>query len=434
MKKAHRKHPPFLQKREILQEDVSCRGGSCTHPQQRAGTRPAPTSQQVTEEVSPSRPLYFDYMATTPIDERVAKKMWDYMTIEGEFGNPASRTHVYGQRAALAVEDAREAVADLIHAEPSEIIWTSGATEANNLAIKGACHFYQRKGKHIITLTTEHKAVLEPFEQLEREGFEVAYLSPCPNGLLALDTLEKAIRKDTIFVSIMQVNNEIGVIQDIAAIGQLLRNKGIIFHVDAAQSVGKVPINVHEMSISLMSLTAHKIYGPKGIGALYVSHQPRIRLEPLLHGGGQEKGLRAGTLPTHQIVGMGEAFRLANALLPTESVQILALRHQLWDGLKNIPGIHLNGDEIQRVPGNLNISIEGIDGNELTLALKELAISSTSACTSGSVEPSHVLKALNIPRDLAQGTLRLSIGRYTTESDIQVAIQAITEKIQNLRS
>jgi cysteine desulfurase len=384
--------------------------------------------------ISQKRPIYLDYMSTTPVDERVAKKMWEYMTIEGDFGNPSSKTHLYGQRAALAIEEAREAVANLIHADSSEIIWTSGATEANNLAIKGACRFYQRKGKHIITLTTEHKAVLDPFEQLEREGFEVTYLSPSPNGLLSLDVLERALRPDTIFVSIMQVNNEIGVIQDIASIGHLLKNKGIIFHVDAAQSAGKIPINVHEMSVSLMSLSAHKIYGPKGIGALYISHQPRIRLEPLLHGGGQEQGLRAGTLPTHQIVGMGEAFRLAKILLPTESKHILALRQTLWSGLKKIPGVYLNGDETQRVPGNLNISIEGLEGNELTLALIDLAISSTSACTSGSVEPSHVLKALNIPRDLAQGTFRLSIGRYTSESDIQTAIQAITETVKRFRS
>ena len=375
------------------------------------------------------RPIYLDYMATTPVDERVAKKMWAYMTIEGEFGNPSSKTHIYGQSAALAIEEARECVAELIHADPAEIIWTSGATEANNLAIKGACRFYQRKGKHIITSTTEHHAVLDPFKQLEREGFEVTYLSPLSNGLLSLETLEKAIRKETIFVSIMHVNNEIGVIQDIAAIGKLLQNKGIIFHVDAAQSAGKIPIDVQSMPINLMSLTAHKIYGPKGIGALYVSHQPRIRLEPLLHGGGQEQGLRPGTLPTHQIVGMGEAFRLAKILLPTESAHLLELRRMLWHGLKNIPGIHLNGDENQRVPGNLNVSIENIDAHELTLALNEIAFSSTSACSSASHEPSHVLTALNVPRDLAKNTLRLSIGRYPTESDIQIAIHAITEKL-----
>lgn len=380
------------------------------------------------------RPIYLDYMATTPIDDRVAEKMWHYMTYAGEFGNPASKTHLYGQKAALAVDEAREAVAALIHAESAEIIWTSGATEANNLAIKGACRFYQRKGRHIITLTTEHLAVLEPFEQLEREGFEVTRLSPLSNGLLLLDTLEKAIRHDTIFVSIMHVNNEIGVIQDIAAIGYLLQKKGIIFHVDAAQSAGKIPIDVHAMSVSLMSFSAHKIYGPKGMGALFVNHQPRVRLEPLLHGGRQEQGLRAGTLATHQIVGMGEAFRLAKILLPTESQQILALRQMLWNGLKNIPAIHLNGDEHQRVPGNLNVSFEDIDGHELTLALNNLALSSTSACTSGSVEPSHVLKALNVPRDLARNTLRLSIGRYTTESDIQVAIQSIKKFVVALRS
>ncbi len=372
-----------------------------------------------------NRPIYFDYMSTTPIDERVAEKMYQYMTYEGEFGNASSKMHTYGQNAALAVEEAREAVAALIQAESEEIIWTSGATEANNLAIKGACRFYQRKGKHIITLTTEHKAVLEPFEQLEREGFEVTYLSPLANGILPLETLEKHLRSDTIFVSIMHVNNEIGVIQDIASIGHLLRNKGVIFHVDAAQSAGKIPINVHKMQVSLMSLSAHKVYGPKGMGALFINHQPRIRLLPLFHGGGQEQGLRPGTLATHQIVGMGEAFRLANILLPAEGQHILALRQKLWTGIKDISGIHLNGDEHQRVPGNLNVSIEGIEGQDLLLALNNLALSSTSACTSASAEPSHVLKALNVPRDLAKNTLRLSIGRYTTESDIDSAIQSI---------
>lgn len=379
------------------------------------------------------RPLYLDYMATTPIDERVANKMLHYMTYDGEFGNPASRSHVYGEKAALAVEKAREEVAGLIHAEASEIIWTSGATEANNLAIKGACHFYQRKGQHIITMLTEHKAVLEPFEQLEREGFEVTYLSPLPNGLLALNVLEKAIRKDTIFVSIMHVNNEIGVIQDIEAIGRFLQNKGIIFHVDAAQSAGKMPIDVAKMHVNLMSLSAHKVYGPKGMGVLYVSHNPRIRLTPLIHGGGHEQGLRAGTLATHQIVGMGEAFRIAREVLSEENQRILKLREMLWNGLKKIPGIHLNGDEKQRVPGNLNVSFEGIEGQSLKLALKDLAISSTSACTSGSVEPSYVLKALNIPNDLAQSALRLSIGRYTTESDIHFVIEKITEQVKLLR-
>lgn len=379
------------------------------------------------------RPLYLDYMATTPVDERVAVKMLHFMTYDGEFGNPSSRTHIYGEKAAEAVAEAREEVARLIHAESSEIIWTSGATESNNLAIKGACHFYQRKGKHIITLSTEHKAVLEPFEQLEREGFEVTRLSPLSNGLLSLETLEKAIRKDTIFVSIMHVNNEIGVIQDIGSIGRFLQDKGIIFHVDAAQSAGKIPINVGEMGVNLMSFSAHKIYGPKGIGALYISSSPKIRLESLLHGGSQEQGVRPGTLATHQIVGMGEAFRIARDILPEENVRLLKYRDMLWSGLKKIPGIHLNGDERQRVPGNLNFSFEEIEGNSLTLALNDLAISSTSACTSGSMEASHVLKALNIPSFLAKNAIRLSIGRYTTESDIYFIIERITEAVRRFR-
>lgn len=379
------------------------------------------------------RPIYLDYMATTPIDERVAKKMLHYMTFDGEFGNASSKTHIYGQKAAEAVENARIQVAGLIHADSREIIWTSGATEANNLAIKGACRFYQRKGRHIITLQTEHTAVLEPFEQLAREGFEVTYLAPLSNGLLSLETLEKAIRPDTIFASFMHVNNEIGVIQDIAAIGTLLKNKGILFHVDAAQSVGKISIDLTQMPVNLMSFAAHKIYGPKGIGALYVRQTPRVRLEALVHGGGQEQGLRAGTLPVHQIVGMGEAFHIAKQALPAESKKLLQWRNQLWNGLKNIPGIHLNGDREQRVPGNLNISFEGLDGSDaLILALPDLALSSTSACSSGSVEPSHVLKALGVSRDLARNTLRLSIGRYTKESDIRIAIQRITDAIAGL--
>lgn len=379
------------------------------------------------------RPIYFDYMATTPIDERVAKKMLHYMTFDGEFGNASSKTHIYGQKAAEAVENARAQVAGLIHADPREIIWTSGATEANNLAIKGACRFYQRKGRHIITLQTEHTAVLEPFEQLAREGFEVTYLAPLSNGLVSLETLEQAIRPDTIFASIMHVNNEIGVIQDIAAIGTLLKNKGILFHVDAAQSAGKISIDLTQMPVNLMSFAAHKIYGPKGMGALYVRQSPRVRLEALVHGGGQEQGLRAGTLPVHQIVGMGEAFHIAEQELLAESKQLLQWRNQLWEGLKKIPGIHLNGDIEQRVPGNLNMSFEGLDGSDaLVLALPNLALSSTSACSSGREEPSHVLKALGVPRDLARNTLRLSIGRYTQELDILMAIQQITDAVAGL--
>lgn len=381
------------------------------------------------------RPIYLDYMATTPVDSRVAQKMLHYMTFDGEFGNASSKTHIYGQKAAEAVENARAQVSALIHAEPREIIWTSGATEANNLAIKGACRFYQRKGRHIITLQTEHTAVLEPFEQLAREGFEVTYLAPSSNGLLSLETLEQAIRPDTIFASIMHVNNEIGVIQDIAAIGTLLKNKGVLFHVDAAQSAGKIPIDLTQMPVNLMSFAAHKIYGPKGIGALYVRQSPRVRLEALVHGGGQEQGIRAGTLPVHQIVGMGEAFQIAEQALPVESKQLLQWRNQLWEGLRKIPSIHFNGDLKQRVPGNLNMSFEGLDGSDaLVLALPNLAFSSTSACSSGREEPSHVLKALGVSRDLARNTLRLSIGRYTKESDILIAIQQITDAVAALRA
>lgn len=365
------------------------------------------------------RPIYFDYMSTTPVDERVAQKMWDYMTYAGAFGNPASRTF-YGEQAAAAVDEAREQVAQLIHADPAEMIWTSGATEANNLAIKGACHFYQRKGKHIITVATEHTAVLEPFEQLAREGFDVTLLPVLSNGLLSLDVLAKAIRPDTIFVSVMHVNNEIGVIQDITAIGQLLANKGIIFHVDAAQSLGKVLIDVQTMPVNLMSFSAHKIYGPKGMGALYVSHHPRIRLVPLMQGGAQEQGLRPGTLATHQIVGMGEACRIMRVEGEAENRRILVLRHQLWDAIKNIPGIHFHGDKLHRVPGNINISFSGVSGETLSLKLSNIAFSSRSACTSSSLEASHVLKALHIPDDLAHNAMRISIGRYTTESDIEM--------------
>lgn len=373
------------------------------------------------------RPVYLDYMATTPVDERVARLMMHYMTFDGEFGNPASSSHCYGEKAAFAVEEAREKVAQLIHAEPSEIIWTSGATEANNLAIKGACHFYQRKGKHIITLATEHKSVLESFDQLEREGFEVTRLLPESSGLLLLENLEKAIRPDTILVSIMHVNNEIGVIQNVAAIGQLLKDKGIIFHVDGVQSAGKIAIDVKAMHINLMSFSGHKIYGPKGIGALYISHEPRIRLEPLIHGGRQEQGMRAGTLATHQIVGMGKAFQIAGEMLEAESLRILGLRNMLWNGIKELPGIHLNGDEIQRVCGNLNVSFERLGGEVLHYTLKDFAYSSTSACSSASLEPSHVLKAIGVSVRLAQNALRLSMGRYTTEADIQLLIDKLSE-------
>jgi len=335
-----------------------------------------------------------DYSATTPVDERVAEKMCTYLTRQGQFGNPASRSHEFGWKAESAVEQARADVASLVNANPKEIIWTSGATESDNLAIKGAAHFYQKQGKHIITLKTEHKAVLDSCRQLEREGFEVSYLDPEPNGLLDLDKFQAALRDDTILVSIMHVNNEIGVIQDVAAIGEICRDRKIIFHVDAAQSAGKIDIDLEQLKVDLMSFSAHKIYGPKGIGALYVRRKPRVRLEAQMHGGGHERGLRSGTLPTHQIVGMGEAFRIAREEMAEENVRIAALRDRLWNGLNDIEEVYLNGDMEHRITGNLNVSFNYVEGESLIMALKDMAVSSGSACTSSSLEPSYVLRAL----------------------------------------
>ncbi|SMN15126.1 Cysteine desulfurase, IscS subfamily [uncultured Candidatus Thioglobus sp.] len=380
-----------------------------------------------------STPTYMDYSATTPVDKRVAEKMMKYLTMDGDFGNPASNSHYYGWQADDAVKKARKQVADLIGADPKEIVWTSGATESNNLAIKGIAHFYHKKGKRIITLKTEHKAVLDTCRQLEREGYEVDYLDPMPNGLLDLNVLKTAIREDTILVSIMHVNNEIGVIQDIEAIGNLCRQSKVFFHVDAAQSAGKVDINLSELPVDLMSFSAHKIYGPKGMGALYVQRKPRIRLEAQMHGGGHERGMRSGTLATHQIVGMGEAFAIAQAEMGEENIKIRALRDRLLAGFDGMEEVVINGDMDARIPGNLNISFNYVEGESLMMAINKIAVSSGSACTSSSLEPSYVLRALGLTDELAHSSIRFTIGRYTTEQDVDMAIDLVREKVQKLR-
>jgi cysteine desulfurase len=374
-----------------------------------------------------------DYSATTPVDERVAEKMCTYLTRQGQFGNPASRSHEFGWKAEAAVEQARKDVAQLINADPRDIIWTSGATESDNLAIKGAAHFYQKKGKHIVTLKTEHKAVLDSCRQLEREGYEVTYMDPEPNGLLDLKKFEAALRDDTVLVSIMHVNNEIGVIQDIEAIGEICRARKIIFHVDAAQSAGKIPIDMEKLKVDLMAFSAHKIYGPKGIGALYVRRKPRVRLEAQMHGGGHERGLRSGTLPTHQIVGMGEAFRIAREEMVEEEARTRALRDRLWNALSSMEEVYLNGDLDHRVPGNLNVSFNFVEGESLIMALKDMAVSSGSACTSSSLEPSYVLRALGRNDELAHSSIRLTIGRFTTEEEIDHVANLLREKVTKLR-
>jgi cysteine desulfurase len=378
-------------------------------------------------------PIYLDYSATTPVDPRVAEKMCSYLTPTGEFGNPASRSHVFGWHADEAVEEARANVAALVNADPKEIVWTSGATESDNLAIKGAAHFYQKQGKHIVTLKTEHKAVLDSCRQLEREGYEVTYLEPEPTGLLDLAKFEQALRPDTVLVSVMHVNNEVGVIQDIAAIGEICRDRKIIFHVDAAQSAGKVDIDLQNMKVDLMSFSAHKIYGPKGIGALYVRRKPRVRLEAQMHGGGHERGLRSGTLATHQIVGMGEAFRLAKAEMAEDNARILKLRNRLVEGFRDIEEVYVNGDLDHRIAGNLNISFNFVEGESLIMALKDLAVSSGSACTSASLEPSYVLRALGRNDELAHSSIRFTIGRFTTEEEIDYTIELVKGKIDKLR-
>ena len=378
-------------------------------------------------------PIYLDYAATTPVDPRVAQKMSECLLAEGKFGNPASRSHKFGWEAEEAVEIARRQVADLVNCDPREIVWTSGATESDNLAIKGVAHFYRTKGQHIITSKIEHKAVLDTCRHLEREGFEVTYLQPDSQGIIAPRQVAEAIRPDTTLVSLMHVNNEIGVVNDIEAIGKITRERGVMFHVDAAQSPGKIGIDLVKIQVDLMSLTAHKIYGPKGIGALYVRMQPRARIEAQMHGGGHERGMRSGTLPTHQIVGMGEAFKLGFDNLAQESARIEALRERLWQGVSDMEEVHLNGSEDQHVPGIVNISFAFVEGESLIMALRDLAVSSGSACTSASLEPSYVLRALGLNDEMAHSSIRFSIGRSTTEQDIDDAIAKVRHAVEKLR-
>jgi len=382
-------------------------------------------------DVTPHFPIYLDYGATTPVDPRVVDAMIPWL--REHYGNPASRSHAWGWEAEEAVEKARGYVAELVGADPREIVWTSGATESNNLAIKGAAHFYQGKGKHLITVKTEHKAVLDTMRELERQGFEVTYLDVREDGLLDLDAFAAAIRPDTVLASVMLVNNEIGVIQDITAIGKLCREKGVIFHVDAAQATGKVEIDLAKLPVDLMSLASHKTYGPKGIGALYVRRKPRIRLEAQMHGGGHERGMRSGTLPTHQIVGMGEAFRLAREEMAQDVAKARALQKRLLDGLKDIEQVFINGDLERRVPHNLNISFNFVEGESLIMGIKGLAVSSGSACTSASLEPSYVLRALGRSDELAHSSLRMTIGRFTTEEEIDYAVSTIRHNVAKLR-
>ena len=381
-----------------------------------------------------SIPIYLDYSATTPVDERVAKAMANCLTKEGTFGNPASRSHPYGWDSEKLIDQARINVANLLGADKREIIWTSGATESDNLAIKGAAYFYKEKGNHLITLSTEHKAVLDTMRFLEAEGFEVTYLDPKDNGLVDIDELKKAIKPTTILISIMHVNNEIGVIQDLESIGKLCKENKIVFHVDAAQSPGKVEIDVNKFNIDLCALSAHKAYGPKGIGALYVRRKPRIRLQPQMHGGGHERGFRSGTLPTHQIVGMGEAFKYAKTEMAKDNKKIKKLRDMLWDGLKDMEEIYLNGDLNQRIPGNLNISFNFVEGESLIMAIKDIAVSSGSACTSASLEPSYVLRALGREDELAHSSIRMTIGKYTTEEEVLHTIDLLKNAVSKLRA
>ncbi|WOH37378.1 IscS subfamily cysteine desulfurase [Thalassotalea fonticola] len=378
-------------------------------------------------------PIYLDYSATTPADKRVAEKMMQYMTTDGFFGNPASRSHKFGWQAEEAVDIARNQIADLINADPREIVFTSGATESDNLAIKGAAHFYNKRGKHIITSKTEHKAVLDTCRELERQGYEVTYLDPEVNGLIDLNKLAAAMREDTVLVSIMHVNNEIGVIQDINEIGELCRSRKIIFHVDAAQSVGKIPVDMQQTKVDLLSISAHKMYGPKGIGALYVRRKPRIRLEAQMHGGGHERGMRSGTLATHQIVGFGEACRIAKEEMAQDLAHVTAMRNRLWEGVKDMEQVFINGDSDKRYQGNLNISFNFVEGESLIMALKDLAVSSGSACTSASLEPSYVLRALGLNDEMAHSSIRFSFGRFTTIEEVDYAIDLIQKSINHLR-
>ncbi len=378
-------------------------------------------------------PIYLDYSATTPVDPRVAQKMADCLLVDGNFGNPASRSHVFGWKAEEAVENGRRQVAELINADPREIVWTSGATESDNLALKGVAHFYQTKGKHIITSKIEHKAVLDTARQLEREGFEVTYLEPGADGIVTPAQVEAALRDDTILVSLMHVNNEVGSINDIAAIGELTRSRGVLFHVDAAQSAGKVEIDLQKLKVDLMSFSAHKAYGPKGIGALYVSRKPRVRLEAIIHGGGHERGMRSGTLPTHQIVGMGEAFAIAKQEMAAENVRIKALSDRFFKQVSDLEELYVNGSSTARVPHNLNLSFNYVEGESLLMSLKDIAVSSGSACTSASLEPSYVLRALGRNDELAHSSIRFSFGRFTTEEEVDYAAQKVCDAVNKLR-
>ena len=378
-------------------------------------------------------PVYFDYAATTPVDPRVAQKMSECLMAEGNFGNPASRSHKFGWEAEEAVELARQQVADLLRCDPREIVWTSGATESDNLAIKGVAQFYKTRGKHIVTSKIEHKAVLDPCRHLEKEGFEVTYLEPGEDGLITPQQVADAIREDTTLVSIMHVNNEIGVVNDIAGIGEICREAKVFFHVDAAQSAGKMPIDLSQLKVDLMSLSAHKMYGPKGVGVLFVSRKPRVRLEAQMHGGGHERGMRSGTLATHQLVGMGEACRIAGAEMQEEGTRILKLRERLWDGLREMEEVYANGDLNAHIPGIINMSFNFVEGESLIMSLPELAVSSGSACTSASLEPSYVLRALGMNDELAHSSLRFSIGRFTTEADVDQAIDQVRQAVEKLR-
>ena len=378
-------------------------------------------------------PIYLDYAATTPADPRVASKMMQFLTLDGTFGNPASRSHRFGWQSEEAVDVARNQIAELVNADPREIIFTSGATESDNLAIKGAAHAHQARGKHIITSQTEHKAVLDSCQQLEREGFAVTYLTPAANGIISPDQLRAALRDDTILVTLMHVNNETGVIQDIAAFGELCREREILFHVDATQSVGKLPIDLSQLPVDLMSFSAHKLYGPKGIGALYVRRKPRVQIAAQIHGGGHERGMRSGTLPVHQIVGMGEAYRIAAEERETEMARLQTLRDRLWQGISTLPDVTLNGDLQQSAPNILNLSFADVEGESLIMALKDLALSSGSACTSASLEPSYVLRALGLSEELAHSSLRFSLGRFTTEEEIDYAITLVQKSVTRLR-
>ena len=383
--------------------------------------------------VTVQTPIYLDYLSTTPVDPRVVDVMSACLSTEGVFGNPASRSHVFGWKAEEAVENARNHVAELINADPREIVWTSGATESDNLAIKGVAHFYHKKGKHIITSKIEHKAVLDTCRQLEREGYEVTYLDPDERGLTTPEMIAAVLREDTILVTVMHANNEIGIVNDVAGIGEICRASGVLLHVDAAQSTGKVPLDMETMKVDLLSMSAHKMYGPKGVGALYVRRKPRVRLEAQMHGGGHERGMRSGTLATHQLVGFGEAARIAHEEMSAESDRLSALRHRFWDAISDIPEVHINGDRDQRLPGALNVSFAFVEGESLLMSLRDLAISSGSACTSASLEPSYVLRALGLNDELAHSSLRFSFGRFTTEAEVDHAAKSVRHAVEKLR-